>query len=88
MNAKASVLTSKGAFWFLIVRKGGECMLFTDGKDREYERMMREIPHHHRETIKIQTSTETKKDRDCPHCLYYMTKGKRCRYNYCIVFSK
>ena len=61
-------------------------MFFTEGKDREYERMMREVPKHHREPLKKQIASEG--NQDCPYCLYYTTKGKRCKYNKCIVFSE
>lgn len=62
-------------------------MLFTEGQDREYERMMREIPGHHREVIKIKVPVATKDNKDCMHCLYYLKNGKRHKCVQCIVFK-
>jgi len=61
-------------------------MLFTEGKDREYERMMKEIPGMERKQKKIFFATAENKD--CPYCLYYENKEKRCKYDHCIVFSE
>ena len=56
-------------------------MLFTEGKDRVYERMMQERPGFDRRPDK------TMKERDCPYCLYYVHKAKRCGLKTCIVFK-
>jgi len=63
-------------------------MLFTEGEDREYERMMKEVPKHYREPIKQQSPVDLEDERDCPYCLYYENKGKRCKYEHCIVFAE
>ena len=52
-------------------------MLFTEGKDRKYERMMKEIPGMERRKKKIFFATAENKD--CPYCLYYDNKGKGCK---------
>lgn len=30
----------------------------------------------------------TAENKDCPYCLYYFKKGKRCKYDKCIVFDE
>ena len=55
-------------------------MLFTEGKTQEYERLMQERPCFDRRADK------TRKKRDCPHCLYYDKKMKKCGFERCIVF--
>lgn len=57
-------------------------MYFTEGEDIEYERIMQEIPGHNRRNIR------TAKERDCPCCLYYNKRKKKCRFSYCIVFEE
>ncbi len=64
-------------------------MLFTKGKDREYERMMQEKPGFRRRRQKeknIQFATSDNKD--CPYCLYYDEKKKKCSMKSCIVFDE
>lgn len=61
-------------------------MLFTQGKSRKYERMMNEKPGVERRAKKIFFATAENKD--CPYCLYYTSKGKRCKYDKCIVFPE
>lgn len=61
-------------------------MLFTEGRDREYERMMTEVPKERHNVKKTQTVLEI--IRDCQHCMYYKSKEKRCKFNRCIVFPK
>ncbi len=56
-------------------------MLFTEGKDQVFERLMRERPSSGRHT------DNTPKDRDCPHCLYYDNKSEKCGLERCIVFE-
>ena len=56
-------------------------MLFTEGKTQEYERLMQERPCFDRRVDK------TRKKRDCPHCLYYDKKTKKCGSERCIVFD-
>lgn len=46
-------------------------MLFTEGKHRKYERMMRETP---RAPGRSKREAMLFKERDCPHCLYYSNK--------------
>ena len=60
-------------------------MLFTEGKHREYERLMQEKPGENRKRKRIFFATA--ENRDCPYCLYYMSKKKRCLYDKCIVFE-
>lgn len=43
-------------------------MLFTEGKHRKYERMMREKP---KAPGRSKSEAMLFKERDCPHCLYY-----------------
>ena len=61
-------------------------MLFTKGKHREYERLMQEKPNFGR---KEQTPVQfaTAENKDCPYCLYYDGKKKRCSMENCIVFD-
>lgn len=56
-------------------------MLFTVGKDCEYERMMKETPGFDRRLI------STMKERDCEHCLYYDDQTRKCRHEKCAVFK-
>lgn len=63
-------------------------MLFTQGKSREYERMMNEKPGVERKTKKKKIFFATAENKDCPYCLYYTSKGKRCKYDKCIVFPE
>ena len=44
-------------------------MLFTEGKDRNYERMMQEKPGFQRDRRRMVSPNA--RQRDCPHCLYY-----------------
>ena len=44
-------------------------MLFTEGKDRKYERMMQEKPGFQRDRRRVVSPNA--RQRDCPHCLYY-----------------
>lgn len=53
-------------------------MYFTEGKYREYERMMKQIPGFDRE----------EKKRDCPSCLYYNKKAKKCRLKRCVISGR
>jgi hypothetical protein len=69
-----------GAFFMPGNQKGGASMLFTEGKDQVFERMMQERPSFGRRLDK------TPKERDCPHCLYYDNKMKKCSLDRCIVF--
>ena len=55
-------------------------MLFTEGKSREYERMMQQQPGFDHRSVK------TMKERDCLHCLYYDNKAKKCSLGKCTVF--
>lgn len=56
-------------------------MLFTEGKDRIFERMMQERPSSGRRPV------NAPKDRDCPHCLYYDDKSEKCGLERCTVFE-
>ncbi len=56
-------------------------MLFTEGKDREYERMMQQKPQHDRRPIK------TMKERDCEHSLYFADKDNKCSLAKSTVFN-
>jgi len=61
-------------------------MLFTEGKDRKYERMMQEKPgfqHDRRRMV-----SPNARQRDCPHCLYYNETLKKCGLATCVVFKK
>lgn len=48
--------------------------------------MMREKPGVEYKKEKIFFATAENKD--CPYCLYYSYKGKRCLYPKCIVFPE
>jgi hypothetical protein len=56
-------------------------LLFTAGKDREYERMMKENPGFDHRPIR------TMKERDCKHCLYYDETLHKCSLEKCAVFE-
>ncbi len=56
-------------------------MLFMVGKDREYERLMKQIPGFDRSPIR------TMKERDCKHCLYYDEQLRKCSLEKCAVFE-
>ncbi len=55
-------------------------MLFTEGKDREYERIMQVQPGFNRSVL-------TKEERECKYCLYYDTKKRKCSLEKCVVFE-
>ena len=50
-------------------------MLFTEGKDRNYERMMQEKPGFQRDRRRVVSPNA--RQRDCPHCLYYNETPRR-----------
>lgn len=54
---------------------------FTVGRDRYYERMMRETPHqgHDPDSPPV--------NRNCRDCLYYNNKKRRCGEKKCVVFD-
>ncbi len=56
-------------------------MLFTVGKDLEYERLMRIPPGFDKRLVR------TMKERDCEHCLYYDTQTRVCSLKKCAVFE-
>lgn len=56
-------------------------MLFADGKLQEYERVMQQKPGFDHRSVK------TMKERDCPYCLYYDHKAKKCGLKTCTVFQ-
>ena len=60
-------------------------MLFTKGKLRSTERIMMERPGVERKRQKVFFATADNKD--CPHCLYYAAKERRCKYDHCVVFE-
>ena len=61
-------------------------MLFTEGKDRSYERMMQEKPGFMRDRRRVVSPNA--RQRDCPHCLYYNKTLKKCGLATCVVFKK
>ena len=61
-------------------------MLFTEGKDRNYERMMQGKPGFQRN--RRRTVLPNAKQSDCHHCLYYNETLKKCNLETCIVFPK
>ena len=61
-------------------------MLFTEGKDRNYERMMQGKPGFQRN--RRRTVLPNARQRDCPHCLYYNETLKKRNLETCIVFPK
>ncbi len=70
-------------------------MLFTKGKHTQYERLMQEQPgfdgirHTGRRIQKDKTiQFATAENKDCPYCLHYSKKGKRCKYDKCIEFDE
>ena len=86
MSDKASVLTSMALFLCPEVAEGGAYMLFTEGKDRNYERMMQEKPGFQRDRRRMVSPNA--RQRDCPHCLYYNETLKKCGLATCVVFKK
>ena len=56
-------------------------MLFMVGKDREYERLMKQTPGFDRKPVR------TMKERDCEHCLYYDEQSRKCSQKKCVVFE-
>lgn len=54
-------------------------MYFTEGKDLEYEKMMREMPGFNRGEIKPKEKVQ------CPSCLYYNKKKKKCPHKACLI---
>jgi len=56
-------------------------LLFTTGKDREYERLMKDTPGFDRRPV------QTMKERDCVHCLYYDETLRKCSLEKCAVFE-
>jgi len=56
-------------------------LLFMVGKDREYERLMKQMPGFDRKPVR------TMKERDCEHCLYYDEQNRRCSHKKCVVFE-
>ena len=86
MSDKASVLTSMALFLCPEVAEGGAYMLFTEGKDRNYERMMQEKPGFKRDRRRMVSPNA--RQRDCPHCLYYNETLKKCGLATCVVFKK
>lgn len=86
MSDKASVLTSMALFLCPEVAEGGAYMLFTEGKDRKYERMMQEKPGFQRDRRRVVSPNA--RQRDCPHCLYYNETLKKCGLATCVVFKK
>ncbi len=74
-----------GVFIFPFMRKEVMIrMLFTEGKHRKYERMMREKP---RAPGRSKSEAMLFKERDCPHCLYYSNKEGKCGLEKCVVFE-
>lgn len=57
-------------------------MNFTEGKDLEYERLMRQKPNYRRKLDK------TSRKRDCPHCLYWNEALQQCPLDKCIVYDQ
>ena len=60
-------------------------MLFTEGKDRKYERMMQEKPGFKRDRRRMVSPNA--RQRDCPHCLYYNETLKKCGLETCGMAS-
>ena len=60
-------------------------MLFTEGKHRKYERMMRETP---RAPGRSKSEAMLFKERDCPHCLYYSNKEGKCSLEKCVLIER
>jgi hypothetical protein len=56
-------------------------MLFTVGKDLEYERLMRIPPGFDKRHVR------TIKERDCENCLYYDEQSRKCSLEKCAVFE-
>ena len=61
-------------------------MLFTEGKDRNYERMMQEKPGFQRDRRRLVSPNAGQ--RVCSNCLYYYETLKKCRLATCVVFEK
>lgn len=56
-------------------------MYFTEGRLREYERMMQEKPGHDRKPVKVAEK------RDCKHCLYFDKYKGKCGKKKCVIFD-
>ena len=61
-------------------------MLFTEGKDRKYERMMQEKPGFQRDRRRVVSPNA--RQRDCPHCLYWNAVQQQCPLDKCIVYDQ
>lgn len=59
-------------------------MNFTEGKDLEYERLMRQKPGFDRRGRKRRSP---KRERDCLHCLYWKENMDKCSLEKCIAFQ-
>lgn len=57
-------------------------MNFTEGKDLEYERLMRQKPGFNKQRNK------TIQERDCPHCLYWDEALQKCPHKKCVVYPQ
>ena len=56
-------------------------MIFTEGKERFYERLMQQKPNYSRHNV------PPTKERDCKHCLHYDENLKKCNQEKCIIFN-
>ena len=55
-------------------------MLFTIGKDLEYERLMQVKPNFDRSVLAVE-------ERECKYCLHYDPKHRKCRLKKCVIFE-
>jgi len=88
-------MLSSRAFFLCPKKQGGGIVLFTEGKHKQYERMMQEKPGFERRDNIGRTSKKdmtiqfaTADNKDCPYCLYYDGKRKRCSMDSCSVFDE
>jgi len=65
-------------------------MLFTEGELSSFERMMQEVPRPPRSQRTFEDNQlrgPTIQKRNCPDCLFYDSRRKRCKQERCVVFD-
>ena len=62
-------------------------MLFTSGQDRKTERLMLQKPNFNKQGRRKPIFFPDKYHRDCPYCLYFLKRGKKCGLEKCTVFE-
>ena len=65
-------------------------MLFTEGEDAAFERMMQEVPRPLKRRQKYEDNRlrgPTIEERNCPDCIHYDSRRKQCKKEKCVVFD-